>query len=69
MQIDEMGNKIGRIHVGRQDLDKLQARKFKGLKGSKRRASDAGAEGAEDAPAAAGGEAEDGGEAKRARKE
>lgn len=64
-QIDEMGNKIGHIHVGRQDLDKLQARKFKGLKGSKRRASDAGESGA-----ASEGEGEGAAqESKRARKD
>lgn len=32
VDISEMGDKIGRIHVGRQDLDKLQSRKMKGLK-------------------------------------
>ncbi|GAA5906205.1 hypothetical protein JCM8208_000662 [Rhodotorula glutinis] len=65
LDIDEMGNKIGHIHVGRQDLDKLQARKFKGLKGSKRRASDAGESGA-----ASEGEGEGAAqESKRARKD
>ncbi|GAA5829611.1 hypothetical protein JCM11251_000222 [Rhodosporidiobolus azoricus] len=32
VDIDEMGNKIGKVHVDYQDLDKLQSRKFKGLK-------------------------------------
>ncbi|BGP14066.1 hypothetical protein JCM10213_002361 [Rhodosporidiobolus nylandii] len=32
VDIDAMGDKIGRVHVDRQDLDKLQSRKFKGLK-------------------------------------
>lgn len=32
VDIDEMGDKVGRIHVGRQDLDKLQSRKMKGLR-------------------------------------
>lgn len=32
VDIDEMGDKVGRIHVGRQDLEKLQSRKIKGLK-------------------------------------
>ena len=27
-----MGDKIGRIHLGRQDLNELQTRKMKGLK-------------------------------------
>lgn len=31
IDIDEMGDKVGRIHVGKQDLGKLQARKMKGL--------------------------------------
>ena len=52
-QIDEMGNKVGQLHVDRQDLGKLQARKFKGLKkGPKRRAGDdEGAEAGEGAEA------------------
>jgi len=32
IDVDEMGDKVGRIHVGRQDLSKLQSRKVKGLK-------------------------------------
>lgn len=32
IQTDEIGDKIGRIHVGRQDLAGLQTRKMKGLK-------------------------------------
>lgn len=35
IDVDEMGDKVGRIHVGKQDLSKLQARKMKGLKGAK----------------------------------
>lgn len=31
-----MGDKIGRIHLGKQDLAELQTRKMKGLKGVKR---------------------------------
>ena len=34
-----MGDKIGRVHVDRQDLSTLQTRKFKGLK--KRKGDDA----------------------------
>ncbi|GAA6057662.1 hypothetical protein JCM3770_000286 [Rhodotorula araucariae] len=70
LDIDEMGNKVGRIHVDRQDLDKLQARKFKGLKkGPKRRAgddegADAGATAA-DAPAVQ----DEGSDAKRRKEE
>ncbi|KIY63306.1 Brix-domain-containing protein [Cylindrobasidium torrendii FP15055 ss-10] len=33
MEVDEMGDLRGRIHVGAQDLNKLQTRKMKGLKG------------------------------------
>ena len=32
IETDLMGDKMGRIHVGRQDLDQLQTRKMKGLK-------------------------------------
>ena len=32
METDAMGDKLGRIHMGRQDLAKLQTRKMKGLK-------------------------------------
>ena len=32
MEVDEMGDLRGRIHLGRQDLSKLQTRKMKGLK-------------------------------------
>ncbi len=32
MEVDEMGDLRGRIHVGKQDLGKLQTRKMKGLK-------------------------------------
>ncbi|AET39127.1 rRNA-binding ribosome biosynthesis protein RPF2 Ecym_4046 [Eremothecium cymbalariae DBVPG len=32
VEIDGMGDKIGRIHVGKQDLNQLQTRKMKGLK-------------------------------------
>ena len=30
-----MGDKVGRVHVGKQDLSQLQTRKMKGLKRSK----------------------------------
>ncbi|KAL1678624.1 Brix domain-containing protein [Schizophyllum commune] len=32
MEVDEMGDLRGRLHVGKQDLNKLQTRKMKGLK-------------------------------------
>ncbi|KAJ9648325.1 rRNA-binding ribosome biosynthesis protein rpf2 [Coniosporium tulheliwenetii] len=32
IETDPMGDKMGRIHVGRQDLSQLQSRKMKGLK-------------------------------------
>lgn len=32
VSMDVMGDKIGRIHLGRQDLGDLQTRKMKGLK-------------------------------------
>ncbi|KAF3938476.1 hypothetical protein ABW19_dt0204348 [Dactylella cylindrospora] len=38
--VDPMGDKIGRIHLGKQDLGKLQTRKMKGLKKRGREESD-----------------------------
>lgn len=32
VEIDTIGDKLGRIHVGTQDLGKLQTRKMRGLK-------------------------------------
>lgn len=32
IDVDEMGDKVGRLHVDKQDLSKLQTRKMKGLK-------------------------------------
>ena len=32
MEIDVVGDKLGRIHVGTQDLSKLQTKKMRGLK-------------------------------------
>ncbi|CDR37203.1 CYFA0S01e08416g1_1 [Cyberlindnera fabianii] len=32
VEMDAMGDKIGRVHVGKQDLNNLQTRKMKGLK-------------------------------------
>ena len=33
MEVDDMGDLRGRVHIGKQDLGKLQTRKMKGLKG------------------------------------
>ncbi|KAH8174040.1 brix domain-containing protein [Sarocladium implicatum] len=41
---DAMGDKLGRVHLGRQDLSDLQTRKMKGLKRSRMDVEDAGAE-------------------------
>ncbi|EIW61119.1 Brix-domain-containing protein [Trametes versicolor FP-101664 SS1] len=35
LEVDELGDLRGRIHVGKQNLDKLQTRKMKGLKASR----------------------------------
>lgn len=35
IETDIMGDKVGRVHVGKQDLNQLQTRKMKGLKRSK----------------------------------
>jgi ribosome production factor 2 len=44
IHLDPMGDKIGRIHMGTQDLGKLQTRKMKGLKRSRDVQPDAGDE-------------------------
>lgn len=41
IKTDALGDKVGRVHVGRQDLKNLQTRKMKGLKRSRDVASDA----------------------------
>ena len=46
VETDAVGDKIGRIHLGRQDLNELQTRKMKGLK--RGRAIDAEEDGAEE---------------------
>lgn len=64
IELDAMGDLIGKIHMGKQELKSLQSRKMKGLKdpnaNAKKRASD-------DAPAVSGG-GEGRGKEKRARK-
>lgn len=35
ISMDVMGDKMGRIHVGKQDMSSLQTRKMKGLKRSR----------------------------------
>ncbi|EMD34238.1 hypothetical protein CERSUDRAFT_117126 [Gelatoporia subvermispora B] len=42
LEVDEMGDLRGRIHVAKQDLGKLQTRKMKGLKGARMEAMAAG---------------------------
>ena len=46
VETDIVGDKIGRIHLGKQDLSELQTRKMKGLK--RDRDTDAEGDGAED---------------------
>ena len=49
VETDIVGDKIGRIHLGRQDLSELQTRKMKGLKrGRDTNAEEDGAEEDED---------------------
>lgn len=49
IETDAMGDKVGRIHIGKQDLGKLQSRKMKSLKvGRKERAAAAEAGGDSD---------------------
>ena len=33
--MDSMGDKLGRVHLGKQDLSQMQTRKMKGLKRSR----------------------------------
>ena len=40
IETDIIGDKIGRIHLGKQDLSQLQTRKMKGLKRSRDVADD-----------------------------
>ena len=40
VEVDEMGDVRGRLHVAKQDLGKLQTRKMKGLKKGRDEASD-----------------------------
>jgi ribosome production factor 2 len=47
LEVDDMGDLRGRVHVGKQDLGKLQTRKMKGLKGGDVD-MDAGADGSDD---------------------
>ncbi len=46
IETDIVGDKIGRIHLGKQDLTELQTRKMKGLK--REREMNIGANGADD---------------------
>ncbi|KAI1874560.1 hypothetical protein JX265_004768 [Neoarthrinium moseri] len=47
---DSMGDKLGRIHLGRQDLSELQTRKMKGLKRSRDMDDEVAAGDADEAP-------------------
>lgn len=52
IETDEMGDKVGRIHLKKQDLEKMQGRKMKGLKVKKfgtRKAPAGGETGADEA--------------------
>lgn len=40
LSTDVMGNTLARIHVGRQEVDKVQTRKMKGLKKDKKKPAD-----------------------------
>ena len=63
-----MGDKIGRIHLGKQDLAELQTRKMKGLKGLKRaRDQDTGSSGDSDSISVSGEEEANGEGVKRPR--
>lgn len=44
IETDIVGDKIGRIHLGKQDLSELQTRKMKGLKREREREIEEGAE-------------------------
>lgn len=56
VSMDIMGDKIGRIHLGRQDMSNLQTRKMKGLKRSRDDDLDVGAADADDGVDMVGGE-------------
>lgn len=56
VSMDIMGDKIGRIHLGRQDMSNLQTRKMKGLKRSRDDDLDVGAADAGDGVDIVGGE-------------
>ncbi|KZT66667.1 Brix-domain-containing protein [Daedalea quercina L-15889] len=49
MEVDEMGDLRGKIHVAKQDLNKLQTRKMKGLKRAKEAFDESGESGSDDA--------------------
>lgn len=48
IETDDMGDMVGRVHVGKQDLNKLQTRKMKALKRSRQEESSDEEEGEED---------------------
>lgn len=68
VETDIVGDKIGRIHLGRQDLSELQTRKMKGLKrGRHTDVEEDGAEEGEDVISEDGDDVENGIELKRPR--
>lgn len=54
IETDEMGDMVGRVHLGRQDLGKLQTRKMKGLKRVRQANARAGDDSGDDADDAEG---------------
>ncbi|KAL7421023.1 rRNA-binding ribosome biosynthesis protein rpf2 [Cryptotrichosporon argae] len=48
IETDEMGDKVGRLHLTKQDLGKMQGRKMKALKEGRRLRAQEGADGADD---------------------
>ncbi|KII89561.1 hypothetical protein PLICRDRAFT_41196 [Plicaturopsis crispa FD-325 SS-3] len=69
LEVDEMGDLRGRVHVAKQDLGRLQTRKMKGLKGGveEDEGSDGGDSGGEDSGMEDSGGEEDGGQRKKRR--
>ena len=58
IETDAMGDRVGKIHLVKQDLDKMQGRKMKGLKVHKEGRAAAAAGGADDVDAEMGGDDE-----------
>jgi ribosome production factor 2 len=67
IDMDMMGDKIGKVHVGKQDLSTLQTRKMKGLKRDRAEMMDVDTNGADDDDEFDGLSDVDGGDVKRMR--